>query len=379
MKVLEFRVCGFRSLKQTTVTGLATKCIFHGENGSGKSNLLLALEAIFQSKKSGPGIALEREEEEAQPQRDTPFWQGEIQNFGENFYMGGQGPITFEVLLQVAPSFFSDLDEQNILASLEESGHDFRVNLRGQIIRREDAGFMELAEVKINNKLAMRQIEGGTEWLPYDQAPSDAKQRVVESVLGTFTGQVGVVPASRFLAEESFSTAVAELRPRSYKNWLHRLSLSRDGYETFKLVKSWFASEPFSLGEISFAEENDRLELMVEDECNYRMRVDQKGSGIQQTLVLLGYIAASNAAIVAVEEPELNLSFNNQDMIVNILRQLVEDTDDSPHQILITSHSDHIGSREDWKLYHVEKAKGIDTVVRQFTPKDRRTLFPRSN
>ena len=125
--------------------------------------------------------------------------------------------------------------------------------------------------------------------------------------------------------------------------------------------------------------ENDRLELMVEDECEYRMRIDQKGSGIQQTLVLLGYIAESNAAIVAVEEPELNLSFKNQDQIVSILRHLVENVDGAPYQLLLTSHSDHIGSRGDLKRYHVEKNDSTDTVVRAFSDEDRGALFPRSN
>ena len=64
-------------------------------------------------------------------------------------------------------------------------------------------------------------------------------------------------------------------------------------------------------------------------------------------------------------------------MIVNILRQLVETSDNSPHQILLTSHSDHIGSRDDWKRHHVEKANGTDTVVRQFSDDDREALFPR--
>ena len=189
--------------------------------------------------------------------------------------------------------------------------------------------------------------------------------------------QVRVVPASRFLSDETILKGDAQLRARYYKNWLHKMSLSRDGYKTFKRITNWFASEPFKLGEISFLEENDRLELMIEDDCGYRMRVDQKGSGIQQTLVLLGYIAESNAAIVAVEEPELNLSFKNQDLIVDILRMLVEKKDDSPHQILLTSHSDHIGSRRDWKQYHVEKTNDTDTVVRKFTIEDRANLFPR--
>lgn len=380
MKVRQFYVDGFRSLKETSVTGLATKCIFHGDNGSGKSNLLLALEVIFQSKESGPGLALKHEEPgEAQPRRSTPFWQGEIPDFGDNFYMGGHGPITFDVLLQVASSFLPALDDEGILASLEKSGHDFLVQLEGQITRQENAGVMALSKVDINKKPAMRQRKGGTEWLPDYDAPTDTRQRVVESVLDALTDQVRVVPASRFLSEETISTTEAPLRPRSYKNWLHKMSLSRDGYETFRRVTQWFASKPFELGEISFVAENDRLELMVEDECDYRMSVDQKGSGIQQTLVLLGYIAESNAAIVAVEEPELNLSFRNQDLIVNILRTLVENTGESPHQILLTSHSDHIGSREDLKQYHVEKANGTDTVVRQFSSEDRLDLFPRSN
>ena len=47
--------------------------------------------------------------------------------------MGKNDPIKFEVLLQVARSFLADLDEEGILASLEEEGHDFRVKLKGEI------------------------------------------------------------------------------------------------------------------------------------------------------------------------------------------------------------------------------------------------------
>ena len=93
MKVRQFYVDGFRSLKETKVTGLPTKCIFHGDNESGKSNLLLALDAIFRSKESVPALALKHEEtDDAQPRRSTPFWHGEIPDFGENFYMGRARP-----------------------------------------------------------------------------------------------------------------------------------------------------------------------------------------------------------------------------------------------------------------------------------------------
>ena len=380
MKLREFHVCGFRSLKNTSVTGLATKSIFHGDNGSGKSNLLLVLETIFRPKESGPGTFLSEDNLGKEiPRRSTPFWQGYIPDFDENFYMGKDDPIKFEVLLLVAPSFLADLDEEGILASLEEEGHDFRVKLKGEIAHSDNGGEMKLAKVEINGKPAMEQIKGGTEWLQDHEAPTDAKQRVVESILDAFTGQVRVIPASRYLSEEMFLKTDAMLSSGSYKNWLHKMSLSRDGYQTFKRVKNWLSSNTFRIGEISFAMEDDRLELMVEDECEYRMRVDHKGSGIQQIIVLLGFIAESNAAIIAVEEPELNLSFNNQDLIVNILRGLVEDPNELPHQILLTSHSDHIGSREDLHCFHVEKNNGTDTVVRHFTNEDRLALFPRKH
>ncbi len=379
MKVREFHISGYRSLKDTQVTGIPSKAIFHGDNGSGKSNLILALEKIFMSKESTPGVFLEEGSQATeQPRRRTPFWQGQIPDFSENFYMGGDAPITFEVFLQIETAFFSDVDERDILNELEEEGHDFRLKLRGKIVKSENAGIMQLREVEINGQIAMRHRSGGTDWLPETEGEIEAKQRLIESMLDSLSDQVRVVPASRYLSEEAHSANGNALRSRSFKNWLHSMSLSRDGYETFKRIREWFASKPFGLGEISFVVENDLLELMIEDDCGYRMKIDQKGSGVQQIIVLLGYIAESNAAVVAIEEPELNLSFKNQDLVVNILRQLVERVGEAPHQILLTSHSDHIGSRDDLEQYRVEKEGGTDTVIKHFGAADRKALFPRT-
>ena len=378
MKVREFHVSGYRSLKNTDVSGLATKNIFYGDNGSGKTNLLLILETIFRQKESKPGIALERESlGEDIPLRPTPFWSGLIPDFDENFYMGKDNLIKFNVLLLVAPKFFAKFDDQGILASLQECGHDFRVNLSGKIERIENNAAMKLTEVKINNKLAMQQKNGNIKWLPNVSADAADKQRIVEDLLDSFTNQIRIIPASRYLSEEEYSTKEVMLSSENFKNWLHKISLSRDGYQTFKRIKNWLANPPFEVGEISFVMENDRLELMVEDDIDYRIKAENKGSGIQQILVLLGFIAESNAAIIGVEEPELNLSFKNQDNVINILRGMVDDSADSPHQILLTSHSDHIGSREDLSCYYVEKNEGTDTVVRHFKVEDRAKLFPR--
>ncbi len=107
------------------------------------------------------------------------------------------------------------------------------------------------------------------------------------------------------------------------------------------------------------------------------MPIASKGTGVQQILVLLGFIAASRASIIGIEEPELNLSFRNQDLIINKLMSLVS-LDGPPYQLLITSHSDHVGSRGDLKRIHVDNPDGTGTQVRKFTDIDKRNLFPRS-
>jgi len=237
---------------------------------------------------------------------------------------------------------------------------------------------MTLDEVKINNAVAMKQKIGKVEWLKEVEADHEAKQRMVESVLDALNDQVRVVPASRYLTKEALSSEFQALSSGNYKNWLHSKYLSRTGYDTFKRIRDWFLSESFNFGEISFVNDNNYLDLMIEDNCEYRMLINQKGSGIQQILVLLGYIAESNVAVVAIEEPELNLSFANQDNIVTILKSLIDDTNDSPYQLLLTSHSDHIGSRGDLERYHVEKLNDTETTVRHFTDDDRINLFPRN-
>ena len=382
MRIRSVHITEFRSLRDSQITHMSGQNIFHGDNDTGKSNLLRGLELIFRRKTLS--IAVQHDPGVGETvRRLAPFWIGEIEEFSDNFYMRGQGPVTFDIVIEMSIEKFGGIDANGILSSINEEGHDFRVRLKGRIERNENNGIMVLTDVWFNDQPAMHRVEDkedsedSTVWLPERSEQKTMKREVVESVLDSFNDLVAVIPASRFLADESISDEEVKLHSRSFKNWLHNKSLSRDGYEVYQKINKWFAGKPMEWGEISFLRQGDALDLMIAHDHMSRIRIDEKGTGVQQMLVLFGYIAQLKAGVIAVEEPELNLSFKNQDRMINVLRDLVEREDCVPHQVLITTHSDHIGSRGDLSRFRVEKENGSDTTIRKFTNEDRRDLFPR--
>ena len=62
------------------------------------------------------------------------------------------------------------------------------------------------------------------------------------------------------------------------------------------------------------------------------------GSGVQQIAVLAGRLAMAGPAVVAIEEPELNLRWSAQHRLRDLLRELCVG-EDGPTQVLVTSHS----------------------------------------
>ena len=381
MKIANFRVQNFRSLRDVTVPGLKAGNVFHGANNSGKSNILLALKTIFSPKleiveASPPG------EPPLRSERPTPFWYGQIKEFAGNFYMDTHDSINFSLTISQSQQELGTLPNAEILTPLLAAGHDVRINLSGRIERNGDEGTMFLDLVRINGKVALVRSSTGVEYLPKIQDAHENKMNLVRALLDSFTDAVSVIPSTRFLIEESSKESATEgtlpaLTATTFKNWLQGQSLSRDGYETFMTIKRWFNEPPFTYGELSFLKSRDVLEIMVDDRSGYRMPIEAKGTGVQQILILLSFIAQSNAKIICVEEPELNLSFVNQDAVVNKLMSFVLAPVNGPFQLLLSSHSDHIGSRTDLQQYHVSQ-DGTGTSVRRFTSADRGLLFPRS-
>ncbi|MEZ4315786.1 MAG: AAA family ATPase, partial [Polyangiaceae bacterium] len=76
-----------------------------------------------------------------------------------------------------------------------------------------------------------------------------------------------------------------------------------------------------------------------------RMPIESMGTGVQQIASLLARALLANSAIVAIEEPELNLRYELRLRLRDALRQIV-DSDLGPRQIFLTSHSPAFESGE---------------------------------
>jgi len=378
MQIARLSIKNYRSLKNVTIPGLTSANVFHGPNNSGKSNILLALHTIFSRKWETLDVSVPGETS-TRPSRRTAFWYGTVKSMGNSFFRDSSEPIQYSLNLTLLQAELADLPDAATLTPLISAGHDIRVDLSGQIERHGDDANMLLDRVRINGKDAfIRLVAGGVNYLPSLGGSPQAKENVIRALLDSFNNCVYVVPSSRYLATEAPSDDKSLLLAApNFKNWLHNLSLSKEGYDTFTMIRRGFNEPPFVYGELSFLRDPELLEIMVDDGSHYRMPIESKGTGVQQILILLSYIAASGAKIIGVEEPELNLSFSNQDAIVTKLMSLVVQAGAPPYQLFLTSHSDHVGSRSDLKQYHVSH-DGSETAVRRFTAADRAALFPRS-
>ncbi len=383
MLIRELQIKNYRSLRDLKTPSLPSAVVFHGANNSGKSNILLALHTIFSAKSVGTGLSLPQEVSGTTPpppDRKTPFWQGVIFNFADSFYMGTANHVDFSVRLEVPASHFEKLQDVALLNGLLGQGHEYQLKLVGKINRFGADGEIVLDTAHLNNKPIFNRRGENVDWFPSLDASVEAtrKRGLVEAILDTFTDSVYVVPANRYLMTNEIETDASVLSSNGYKNWLHRQSLSRDGFEIFKAVRKQLSNEPFGYGEISFINDGRNIDIMVDDGLGFRMPIAQKGTGVQQILVLLGYIATSQAYVIGIEEPELNLSFKSQDDLINSLLRVVKLPTSRASQILLASHSDYVGSRTELKQIRVENLDGRATTVRTFTLKDRADLFPRS-
>ena len=88
---------------------------------------------------------------------------------------------------------------------------------------------------------------------------------------------------------------------------------------------------------MDYALETERAELSLERGSEL-IPLRLMGSGVQQIAVLAGRLAMAGPAIVAIEEPELNVRWAAQHRMREMLRELCSG-EDGPAQVLLTSHS----------------------------------------
>lgn len=360
MQLLEFEVHGFKSLYDCKLTDLQSINVFHGENNVGKSNLLEAMELFFRI------LSLFDEQGVSSPHGFSgSAFQTRFGLVEDIFSWDGARTITLRGRM-----LLSDLDFHQV--HLKRYAHRIsQLEIVLQIAQRMDGVEVRLTELETQEGTVLSKKDG------YKRQPAEALIREFLSKFGFYR-----IRFDRRLTTESAPTGarpdkIAPLDPSgsNLKERLFWASVSDDPLErkAFRQVlRPMFANPPLSLGTLQpVARPGAPFDLQLET-ADRSIPIDQLGSGIQQLALLGGMIALSQCWIVAIEEPEINLSWPTQKKLKGILSNMVADTDVAPSQFFISSHSPLFEFHENF--FKVEMVDGR-TVVTPAPNKEREKLF----
>lgn len=295
-----------------TADAIAT---FHGDNGSGKSSALAALDLFF-------GIV-----------RFHGRYGGEI--------VGRDMPVSDR------PSLFIPHRDRP-LESEEPTTIDVRFeDARAGASRVQLTFSGDRMQVSVSPLAGTQGVNPIQDWTPF----------------GPGSRPLAIVNARRGASwlEEKFSGYGAALIEDLFD---HRTSLRVDLRERWRAFVGvlqrfpMFANKEISVDRI---EANGPPELRFEERGRNVLRLDELSSGEQQMVLLSAAVMVANAAIVAVEEPELSLDFKNQ----RLLRDLLEAQIDAGlvDQIILESHVPSFDG-PDVIRFHREPG-GASTVTRE--------------
>jgi AAA15 family ATPase/GTPase len=377
MYISAFAISGYRSLKDVEIKGMLPICILHGLNNSGKSNILSAIETIFRRK------LLVEETTTADVtthKREGSFWQGRITDFAHNFYLNGKVDITFSVSVTFSDaevSFMKDVLTK-LHPSLAHAGHNKILTLDGRITYVDDnSAEMVLEKTVFNKTHVVFEIdkEGKKSFFPgiKDLTP-DKQLSYFEELMNLLADAFKVLPSDRYLTSEKLSE---EPRPsptsKTFKRWMFKLFLSKADYKTYEEIRDMFAKQPFSIGEVSFSQDGEEIDIMVKDTA-VRLPIGRLGSGYQQMLYIIASLVLNKGKMLGVEELEINLSPTAQKMVFEKLKRHIYTDSDLVTQVIITSHSDYFQGRQDVRCYGVEH-NGQHTTVSKWTEARGRLFF----
>src|ERR1017187_2179602 len=403
MFISEFKIDNFRSLKDVHLKQMQRVCIFHGDNNSGKSNILAAIEAVLRGKTIIEDPAAGGGENQP-PYRKVPFIQGRLRDFSDNFRFGERDPIKFLICvtfddselapykvviekiqskLSRAPNGSADKGKQIRGLKLND-GHDKIVRIEGELRYVDDSTCEAFTQrIDINSNFILFQlISDKPVYIPSlekSKIPLEERENVVTNIVNVLTDSFRLIGTNRSMNPEKLSINEPLpdfLTPASFKRSMFRLATNRDTYELFKQIKERFNSPPFSFGDISFDVDpkTEQVEIMVE-KSSTRLPLNRIGSGLQQILFLIGSIAYNSHRMIGVEEIELNLSPDAQKRIFETLKSLVYETK-LINQAMVTSHSPYFRNRNDVKYYEVTYDQSTrSTVVKPSTKPSEKKFF----
>lgn len=356
MRIERFHIQGFKSIADIEVDELLDINVFYGLNDVGKSNIFQALALWRQllaasSTSSRFEIALE---------------QFEVVFGAPLFWLKGDNTIQLEV------QFVLDKPGLSEHSALTEAEKDIPSRLDSS----DQMRIVSKVEMELDPMMPQGVAQCQTMSHVYRQGRLDSLSQVtLPSILPSFH----IIQATRHFQVERRGKGndLGPISDHNLKQALFYAYLSPDPPQKRRLaaIKRILAEPPFSLGELDVALDpaTDRIDIGF-IRPDGRLPLENLGSGSQQLLMILGQIFLNDHPIIAIEEPEMNLSPQYQQHLLVALRKLMQDPDIKLSQLFISTHSPYFEFKENF--FDVTLDEEGTTQVTRLPIKKRVRYFP---
>jgi predicted ATPase len=329
------------------------------------------LEVVFQEKyheqiTQAPGETFDI-------RRPTGFWNGQIDNFSNNFYRNNKQPITFAVIIKIERSELEKLAKfpKKFTETLPKNHDEDVLKIEGRIDSiGEDRAEMSLTSAELNQRKFYDGTQESPEYLPhkdFDDLSQAEKRNIFDAIMNSLDNAFVRIPADRFLSQEQEEPRenMVELSSKTLKNWLFQSSHDQNSEQLVRDIVSQFNGKPFNYGVVSLVRVGkNEIEAFVEAKDGLKLPIGRRGSGVQQILTILAYVTKAKSPFVAIEEAEMNLSPASQKDLVTSLLKLVQSKSSVVRQIIFTTHSPQIGKRNEAQRRWVSMERGGTKVTK---------------
>lgn len=317
MKIESIHIKGFKSIKDLKIEGLSDINVFFGQNNVGKSNLFEAIAICNRLLINGSNLSISKL----------------VKEFGQIFALDGNGIIDLQLNIRL------DKDERERVHS------DIRLLNSNPIL----SFFCQLnSQNQDNLRPEVKAIVSNRGEVSYPPGKYQLDWP-----------EFHLIHAQRQFQRELMSTKDAQAKTKvvSHNNLKQALfdaynSLDFQQKKRLAAIRDILNSPPFELGELDIARDPNNNEINIGFiRPNGRLPIENMGSGTQQLLLMLGQIFLNDYPIIALEEPEMNLSPQYQSLLLETLRQLMKDPAVKLNQLFISTHSPHLEFQENF--FHV--------------------------
>ncbi len=316
MRVAWLKIENFRSIKELRLDGLdKPHVVIEGPNDVGKSNILHALDLAFSTLP-----ALLRQEAK----------------LGQSVIPGEPSPH---------PDWVNDW--QNLF---RDGGNEFTISLGIKFEASDGArGWTPVPDQVIDYGLKWVRLAGGAidKYLSLSPGKETWSREYLEGMAWSLAPAFRLVTTRREPGTETLHLnrntpweSQVRWQGSNLKQllFLYKNSPDLEVQERFEQLRAAVRDPELGIGIVNVSVQPDQKINVRTRQNGLELDLEERGTGIQQLLTLLALALCHRGRILAVEEPEMNLSEPNQRLLWKKLREFTGETGPMD-QVFVTSHS----------------------------------------